>query len=161
MIVHGLHTLSTHPNSGCRSIHAQTSKTSSKPLEEVVTQNTSKPKHWKSSPLWNQNAEWSVWPPRVLPTHSVLAGEAPPPGRFIAVQEPPACVLHRLLRFRREEGKGDCDIWANRLREEPARYRARQAAQWRNHQRRFCPGLEKFEFKCLSSSSYKNKICEN
>lgn len=36
-----------------RNIHTQTSKTSSKPLKEVATQNTSKHKHWESSPLWN------------------------------------------------------------------------------------------------------------
>jgi hypothetical protein len=94
----------------------------------------------------NQNAEWSVWPPRVLPTPSVLAGEAPPPGRYIAVQAPPARVFHRLCCFRREKAEGDCDIWANRRWEDPARYRARQAAQWRNHQRRFCPGLERVFF---------------
>jgi hypothetical protein len=99
----------------------------------------------------NQNAEWSVWPPRVLPTPSVLAGEAPPPGCFIAAQALPARVIHRLLRVRfwREEGEGDCDIWANRSWEEPARYRARQAAQWRDHQCRFCPGLERFFFLLL------------
>lgn len=94
----------------------------------------------------NQNAEWSVWPPRVLPTASVLPGEAPPPGRYIAIQAPPARVFHHLCSFRREKAEGDCDIWANRRREDPARYRARQAAQWRNHQRRFCPGLERVCF---------------
>jgi hypothetical protein len=121
-----------------------TSKTSSKPSER--SGNTKKSSPTVKFVSTNQNAEWSVWPPRVLPTPSVLAGEAPPPGRYIAVQAPPARVFHRLCCFRREKAEGDCDIWANRRWEDPARYRARQAAQWRNHQRRFCPGLERVFF---------------
>lgn len=93
--------------------------------------------------LGDRNAEWNVWPPRLLLTPFVLAWEAPHQGRFFPVNSSPPRVLGRVPSFQREEGEGDCDIWTHRCWEEPACIGTRQAAQWRNYQRRLCPGLKK------------------
>lgn len=84
----------------------------------------------------------SLQPPNLLPTTSLLADGASHsnvPAAFQRLLSPIPRHQVLCLRFRRQ-AEGDSDFWSHRSWQVPSLPRARQASQWRNHQRRLCAG---------------------